>query len=212
MSISIETAQEIIAWYENTMMNVSEYAGDWMKEDDHEWDYDPILAKLAENLQEECHEKVYAKVCIKSMLEAVGTIDLEHSVHDEDPLWSILAVGVGAAAKQLEYTWTEEDNKAARETAEADFEQMYETASMLGLMDRVERGQMCAKDSVLIGTIDADSYERLYKRVQEVARVQGKSFNGTLEDVIRASHYDPDSDTTSVLTSVAAFTRKRKAA
>ena len=211
MSISIETAQEIISWYENTMMNVSEYAGEWMKEDDPEWEYDPILAKLAENLQEECHEKVYAKVCIKSMLEAVGTIDLEHAVHDEDPLWWILAVGVDAAAKSLEYTWTEEDNKAAKDAAERDFEKMYETASMLGLMERVKAGQMCAEDSMLIGTIDSGSYAHLYDQVVRVAKERGKRVP-TLEQIIRATHYDPDNDTASVLTSVLAFTRKRKAA
>jgi hypothetical protein len=214
MSISIETAQEIIGWYENTAMNTCEYAGEWMEDPD--WEYDPTLAKLAENLREECHAKVYAKLCVKSALEAVDSClsnnDLLQNVWDEDPFIWLLFGGIEALANTLEYTWTEEDNKAAKAEAEAEFDQMYETASVLGIVDRVQRGMMCAKDSALIGTVDADSYEHLYKTVQRVTEEIGEPFNGTLEDVIRASHYDPDSDTANVLTSVAAFKRKRKAA
>ena len=204
MSISIATAREIVEWYQWTYFGAMDGCGE------EGWTHDPRLEKMAEKLYDERRETVYGQVCAKSLLEALDAGDLD--CHDEDPLFDLVYGGIRALANTLEYTWTEEDNKAAKVEAEAEFDQMYETASMLGLMDRVERGQMCAKDSVLIGTVDAESYEHLYQQVLRVSKEIGEPFNGTLEDIIRASHYDPDSDTASVLTSLAAFTRKRKAA
>ncbi len=120
MSISIETAREIVEWYQWAYFGATDGCGE------EGWTHDPRLEKLAEQLYDERRETVYGQVCAKSLLEALDAGDLD--CHDEDPLFDLVYGGIRALAKRLKYDYTEADNQAAKDAAESEISKLYEDA------------------------------------------------------------------------------------
>ncbi len=134
MSISIETAREIVEWYQWTYFETMDGCGE------EGWTHDPRLEKMAEQLYDKAREDFYGRVCVacalKEITEEMLTDEAKsfyfHCYWDdgnEDPFAEMCCYGLPAIAKRVKHDCNEADNKAAKDAA---ITKLHEDANQIG--------------------------------------------------------------------------------